>query len=120
VQGHFAARDINNKFVEGERLVFDGGLCRFLNLLAHQTRAPYLCFYARHQFAHGEWFGQVVVCAYFKADHAVNLIIAGGEHKDGSAHFLAQDARHFEAIQFREHNIEYNQVRFQAARGFNR
>src|SRR5688572_31249571 len=62
VQGYFAARDADNKFIEGEGFVFDDGLCRFLHFLARQTRAPYLCFYARHQFAHREWFGEIVIC----------------------------------------------------------
>ena len=40
-----------------------------------------------------------------------NLVVAGGEHEDGRGHLLAQDARHLEAVQFGEHDVEQDKIR---------
>ena len=77
-------------------------------------------FDARHQFAHGERLGQIIICAHFETHDAIYLIIAGGEHQNRCGHLLAQDARHFEAIQFGEHDVEQDEIGFELPGGIKR
>ena len=56
---------------------------------------------ARQQFAHREGLGQVIVRAHLQPDHAVDLVVAGGQHQDGNVHLLAQDLADLETVQFR-------------------
>ena len=58
-----------------------------------------------------EGLGQVVICAHFQADNAVNLVSLGGQHDDRRMVVLsAQTAADAEAIFTRHHQIKDDQM----------
>jgi hypothetical protein len=62
-----------------------------------------------YQFARVEWFGQIVVCADFKAYDAIHIFASGGEQKHRQARSGSKAAQHFKAVNARQHYIEHNQ-----------
>ena len=58
------------------------GSLRLAKFLADQFRAAQLCFDASEQFTHGKRLGQVVIRAHLQTNHAVDLVVAGGQHED--------------------------------------
>lgn len=109
-QGGFMAGDVDLQVAVGKEFAGAQRVFRGRGLLPVQADAPQEGFDARLEFTHGEGFGEVVIRADFKTDDAVNLGVAGGEHEDGDAGFLAQDAANFDAVHDREHDIEQDQV----------
>ena len=76
----------------------------------HRTAAQH-GLYARHQFARVERFGQVIVCAHFKADDAIDLVALGGEHDDGDVVIGATQAlADGEAVLARQHQVKDQQI----------
>src|ERR1700722_13601731 len=66
-------------------------------------------FDARHQFPWAERLGHVIVAAYFKTQHAVDFVRAGGQkqHRRASQHGrLANLAAELEAVVAGEHHVE--------------
>src|SRR5512138_3704163 len=62
-------------------------------------------FDARHQLAHAERLGDVVVRADLEPDHTVNLFAAGGDHDDRHAAGLAQLAADVQSIYLGDHQV---------------
>src|SRR5215207_9620695 len=99
IEGDFTSCHIDDQIFEAQFLLrFLGTIhARFVELFSQQAGTPQLGFDTRHQFTHGEGFGQVIICANLQTHNAVNFIIAGSQHEDWRDHFLAQNAADLEA-----------------------
>ena len=72
---------------------------------------------ARHQLAHGEGLGDVVIGAQLQSPHAVGLLRACGEHDHGNVDATAaQLMAHVPAAHTGHHDVEQDQIRRLAAR----
>ena len=68
---------------------------------------------AQEEFARAERFGEVIISAEFEAEDAVDLGRLGGEHEDGrlgGGGLEAEGFANLEAVHFREHDIEDDEV----------
>src|SRR5690349_21109690 len=119
LEGDFAACHIDDQILKAQFLLrFLGTIhTRFVELFPQQAGTPQLGFDTCHQLAHGEGFGQVVICANLQADDAVDFIIASSQHEDWRDHFPAQNAADLKAVDFREHQVEDDQIRLEQPRG---
>ena len=66
---------------------------------------------AGDQFAGREGFGHIIVRAKFKADDAVDLIIAGGQEQDRHGRAGADAAANLEPVQFGQADVQHDEVR---------
>ncbi len=71
---------------------------------------------ARYQFAGRERLAKVIIAAELEPEHAIDLLVRGGEKDDRHAAGLAQLAAHFEAIHLRHAHVQHDQVRGVRAR----
>ena len=77
----------------------------------------------KKKFARAERLGQVIVRAEFEAEHAVNLRRLRGEHDDGNfrrGRVEPQNLARLEAVHFRQHHVEHDQIRRLRVRLFER
>ena len=69
------------------------------------------CLRARHEFAHAERLGDVIVRAEFEAAHDVFLLPLRRQHEDRHFEFLRADgAADFKAVDLRQHDVEDDEV----------
>src|SRR5438067_375512 len=76
-------------------------------------RAPQQSADARHQLAHAERLGQVVVGAAFEAEHFVRLGVPGGEHQKRRTDVRALGAcgtAKGDAVDARQHDVEHDEI----------
>ncbi len=83
--------------------------------IGRRCAAPQHGAQAGQQFARVERLGQVVVGAQLQADHAVGGIAPRGEHDDRHGAGCAQAGADLEAVAVRQHQVEDDRVRLQAA-----
>jgi hypothetical protein len=72
--------------------------------------------FARHQLARVEQLRHVVVRADFQADDLVDVVVTGGQHDHRHAGGLAQLAADGQAVHFRHHDIQDDEVGVDGAR----
>src|SRR5580698_265339 len=65
---------------------------------------------ARMQFVDAEWFREVVISAYFEADHPIELRSLCREHDDRDGPVGAQPAADAEAILAWHHDVEDDEI----------
>ena len=80
-------------------------------------------FDAQQKFTRAERLGEIIIGAEFQAEHPVNFRRLRREHDDGHARgdgFQPQRFANLEAVHFRQHHVEHDQVRRLRARLFQR
>ena len=75
---------------------------------------------ARHELAHRERLGQVVVGAHSQSDDEVGLAGAGGEHQYRGRRMCLDAPADLEAVHPRKHQIEDHRIRIGAAMSVDR
>src|SRR4051812_33599485 len=64
-----------------------------------------------------KWFGEIVVSTEIKSFHDVCHCIAGCKHKDGSLVVIfAESPSHLKTVNYGQHQIEDNHVKFHCQR----
>ena len=71
----------------------------------------------RKQFLDGERFGHIIIRSHIQTHYLVAHIILCGQHDDRHVTGMAKPAAHFDPAQFRQHQVEDQQVRILIQRG---
>ena len=80
-------------------------------LFPEQANPAQQRLYPGQQLPHAKGLDQVIVSPHFKPYHPVDLVCSGRQDQDGRGHLPAQDAANLKAIQFRQHQVQNDQVR---------
>jgi hypothetical protein len=114
VDGHGALVEVDPQLAVLERL-----LERLLDLTG-ELRASQHRLHAAAELAYGERLGDVVVSAELEAQHLVDLLDACGEHDDRHGALCPDLAADLEAVDFRQHQVEYDEVELVVAQTLQR
>jgi hypothetical protein len=109
-EGLVAENGLSRGLEDAQRADLKGGVLGFAWGELGSLGAPGDGAESGQQFAAGERFGQIIICAQFESDDAVGLLASGGEHEDWDVACVADAFEDLESIHPWKHQIEKDRL----------